>query len=207
MGTLVVSDFGSSTTNTLRSRSNIPFDKISMTPTYRPPEYDFGERLGSRADDIWSLGCVLLELVCWGLGGGEMVKSFAQDRISPYRNAIVSDMFFEATVVSNGRQLVRVKRQVSEVSRILPTRLDPNPDKSTSVLVSSIDMRAAPDSITIFSMPSKMTCLLSFRQKGSELPQLSYSRSTADCTLWSKRSMAIAPNHVPTLEQCNRSHL
>ncbi|OAL49767.1 kinase-like protein [Pyrenochaeta sp. DS3sAY3a] len=112
-GTLVISDFGSSTTSTRLTRSNIPLDRISMTPTYRPPEYDFGDRGASRADDIWSLGCVLLELVCWGLGGGEMVRAFEQDRILPYSNGIASDIFFEANVMPNGRHLVRVNRQVS----------------------------------------------------------------------------------------------
>lgn len=115
-GTLVISDFGSSTTSTRLSRSNIPFDTISMTPTYRPPEFDFGDRGASRADDIWSLGCVLLEFVCWGLGGREMVLSFEQSRTSPYCNGIISDMFFEANVIPNGRHLVGVKRQVSTVS-------------------------------------------------------------------------------------------
>ncbi|OTB02599.1 hypothetical protein M426DRAFT_322521 [Hypoxylon sp. CI-4A] len=53
-----------------------------FSPTYRAPELDLIRTVGS-AYDIWSLGCVFLELLTWLLCGWEGVGSFASSRVSP----------------------------------------------------------------------------------------------------------------------------
>ncbi|KAJ4377522.1 hypothetical protein N0V83_000347 [Neocucurbitaria cava] len=115
-GILVISDFGSSTLNTANSRSNAQADKVSVTPTYRPPEYDLEGGTVSRAADIWSFGCVLLEFVCWGLGGGELVRTFSEERTERYITGAYSDAFFDAKIIKDEEYAITVKSQVSAFS-------------------------------------------------------------------------------------------
>ncbi|KAF2465702.1 kinase-like protein, partial [Lindgomyces ingoldianus] len=113
-GTLVISDFGCSTLNTQYSRSNITAARVPLTPAYRPPECDLEGGKISRASDIWSFGCVLLEFVCWALGGGELVQTFAKRRISPYITGLSSDSFFDVNAkADDGGYVITVKDVVS----------------------------------------------------------------------------------------------
>ncbi|KAI1654028.1 kinase-like domain-containing protein [Daldinia decipiens] len=60
-----------------RNRGDHP---IGFSPTYRAPELDIKGTIDS-AYDVWSLGCVLLEILTWMLCGWEGVKSFALSRV------------------------------------------------------------------------------------------------------------------------------
>ncbi|KAF3065165.1 Protein kinase-like (PK-like) [Daldinia childiae] len=75
----MLSDFGLGTLHRQieRSRGDHP---IGFSPTYRAPELDIKGIIDS-AYDIWSLGCVFLELLTWMLCGWEGVKSFALSRV------------------------------------------------------------------------------------------------------------------------------
>jgi serine/threonine protein kinase len=115
-GTLVLSDFGSSTLNTVNSRSNLTADRAAVTLTYRPPECDLRDGKLSRASDIWSFGCVLLELITWALGGADLVHKFARTRCTPYITGVRTDAFHEALKSASGGYLMRIKPQVSGVS-------------------------------------------------------------------------------------------
>jgi serine/threonine protein kinase len=84
-GTFKIGDFGSGRLQTFRSGTQrSPFDNRSLgTPTYEGPDvYLLGT--ASRPYDIWSLGCVYLEILLWcfspGPGGAE---DFATERGAP----------------------------------------------------------------------------------------------------------------------------
>ncbi|KAK4693042.1 hypothetical protein P7C71_g4277, partial [Lecanoromycetidae sp. Uapishka_2] len=78
--TIKISDWGSGKVNTYRSGTG-----SEMTPsprgtvTYEPPDYMLDGKT-SRPYDVWSLGCVLLELLVWALCGSKAVEDFRNDR-------------------------------------------------------------------------------------------------------------------------------
>ncbi|KAK3995193.1 kinase-like domain-containing protein, partial [Cladorrhinum sp. PSN332] len=75
-GKLVLADFG---LGRLRADDNRP-RRLQGTPTYRAPECDLPEGKISKAYDIWSFGCVILELLIWYMEGSTMLDEFAAAR-------------------------------------------------------------------------------------------------------------------------------
>jgi serine/threonine protein kinase len=114
-GTLVISDLGLGQLNSENSRSNIPAAQTGVTPAYRPPEFDIQGGKASRSSDIWQLGCVLLEFVCWILGGDALRGEFWEERMSPYITGTVSDIFFDAKLEADGNTVFMVKEVISKV--------------------------------------------------------------------------------------------
>ena len=116
-GILVVSDMGLSSFNRDTSRSNIPNTKIPKVPGYRPPECDIEGGTISRAYDIWTLGCLFLELLTWWLGGWELVEKFQEARKSVYITGAINNIFFHLKKVKGRNEYVaQVKTQVTNVS-------------------------------------------------------------------------------------------
>lgn len=77
-GMFRISDWGSGKVNTYRSRSYHTDSPIG-TLTYEPPEHTYdGET--SRPYDLWSLGCVFLELLIWAVFGSTIVGEFSDQR-------------------------------------------------------------------------------------------------------------------------------
>ncbi len=77
-GDFRISDWGSGKVNTYRSGSiNTP--SSTGTPTYEPPEVIVEGRT-LRQDNVWSLGCVFLELLVWALVDYETVKKLKEER-------------------------------------------------------------------------------------------------------------------------------
>ncbi len=77
-GNFEISDFGSGKVHTYRSGS-YNTSSPNGTPTYEPPEAAWpGGR--SRPYDMWSLGCVFLELLVWAVLGFPAVEEFSQKR-------------------------------------------------------------------------------------------------------------------------------
>ncbi|KAF5557917.1 kinase-like (PK-like) [Fusarium napiforme] len=91
---LVLSEFGLSTLNSVKSRSNFPNHKVAPVPGYRPPECDIEGGTISRAFDIWTLGCLFLELITWFLGGPRYVEEFDQARTTMFINGANNNIFF-----------------------------------------------------------------------------------------------------------------
>ncbi len=79
-GILVITDLGCGKFNSTQSRSNIPNKGIQHTPDYRPPECDLEGGTISRLWDVWTLGCLFLEMVCWLLGGQAARDAFEAER-------------------------------------------------------------------------------------------------------------------------------
>ena len=77
-GDFHIADFGSGKVHTYRSGS-VNTKSPNGTLTYEPPEVA-KEGFTSRPYDVWSMGCVLLELLIWALYDHKSVQSFASDR-------------------------------------------------------------------------------------------------------------------------------
>ncbi|KAI1489992.1 kinase-like domain-containing protein [Biscogniauxia mediterranea] len=82
----VIADFGLSSIHREASRTYVPDPQKPRTPGYRPPESDGYIKDGeiSRNYDIWTLGCLFMEMLIWYLGGNDWVEKFRDDRTSPY---------------------------------------------------------------------------------------------------------------------------
>lgn len=86
------------------------------TPTYRAPE--ILENASSRPYDMWSLGCVYLELLVWYLEGYKALEMFRESRegsVSPH--GVVDEGFYHKD--SNGETQLRepVLRKIEELRR------------------------------------------------------------------------------------------
>ena len=100
-----IADFGSSKIHVVRSHSH-PTRSTMGTPTYEPPELET-ERLTSRPYDIWSLGCVFLELLVWAMMDFRAVQKFRDERTrkrTPYE-LTMDDGFWEKN--ANGKVALR----------------------------------------------------------------------------------------------------
>lgn len=96
-GILVISDFGLTAINSAKSRSMMPNNSagLKVTPSYRPPECDTLDGKITRAFDIWTLGCLYLELVCWLLRGTRGKKDFDAARTTTFISGAMVDIFFD----------------------------------------------------------------------------------------------------------------
>lgn len=77
-GVFQVADFGSGKVHTYRSGS-VNTRSPNGTLTYEPPEAA-KEGATSRPYDMWSMGCVFLELLIWATCGYSCVKTFRSNR-------------------------------------------------------------------------------------------------------------------------------
>ena len=77
-GIFRLADWGSAKVNPYRTRSHNTSSPIG-TLTYEPPEYDSKGKT-SRPHDLWSLGCVFLELLVWAVFSGNHVQTFSDKR-------------------------------------------------------------------------------------------------------------------------------
>ncbi|KAM7201065.1 Protein kinase-like domain containing protein [Naviculisporaceae sp. PSN 640] len=95
-GILVVSDMGLTSVNRDTSRSNIPGRQIAGGAGYRPPECEVLGGTVNRSFDIWTLGCLYLELITWLLGGCDLVEVFNEKRTTYYIiTRTKKDLFFD----------------------------------------------------------------------------------------------------------------
>lgn len=120
LGILVVSDMGLTSFNRDVSRSNIPGNKMPGAPGYRPPECEVIGGKVSRAFDIWTLGCLFLELTTWLMGGWELVEEFEEARLTPDITGSKLNIFFdlkEYELPEGGKgNVAQVKAEVTKVS-------------------------------------------------------------------------------------------
>ncbi|KAK7952726.1 uncharacterized protein PG986_008454 [Apiospora aurea] len=105
-GILVLSDIGVSTFNRTISRSKQPGKYVAQIPVYHPPESVLAGGNVDRTFDIWSLGCVYLEMMTWALGGREHLRGFRNQRIQEPSTQIQSDVFYKIQIRNNsGKQV------------------------------------------------------------------------------------------------------
>lgn len=113
---LVLTDLGLSAYNSKRSRSNIPGDKISAAPGYRPPECDVKDGLVSRLFDVWTMGCLFLDAITYALGGQALRDKFERKRMTPSITGGRLDSFYDTYLHSDGKPTQSVKPEVTNVS-------------------------------------------------------------------------------------------
>lgn len=121
-GILVISDLGLTAINSEKSRSMRPNTDLRVTPSYRPPECDIKGGVVSRAFDIWTLGCLYLELVCWLLTGNMGKLDFDNRRTTPFIFGANADVYFDIKKPRRdtaGKYIFQVKGAVSRVSLLL----------------------------------------------------------------------------------------
>jgi serine/threonine protein kinase len=176
MGILVIADFGLGSFNSAKSRSNIPGEAIPVTPNYRPPECDLEGGKISRSFDIWTFGCLLLELTTWALGGKELRAAFEEARTTPYITGISTDIFFDVERQGDSNKFViKRKQEVTEVrhgstARALVVHAHTNAGCSGSR--TCITMRAVHNIFMIFwtSLKTRCSSFLRLRKIGSNAP-------------------------------------
>jgi serine/threonine protein kinase len=115
--TLVMSDFGLGRLHSKLTRSGLDPKTIGGTETYRAPEFDTKEGRISRASDIFSLGCMLLEFVTWNLEGWQSVDDeFPNHRMEAElaRLNFESDTFFQIEEGPKGQETPIIKHKVRE---------------------------------------------------------------------------------------------
>jgi serine/threonine protein kinase len=89
---LKLADLGLGRFHRAVSRSNVNPRTVAGSETYVPPEVSL-EKSVSRAYDIWSFGCVLLEFITWILKGGPSVDDFSEARAEG-EGSINDDLFY-----------------------------------------------------------------------------------------------------------------
>lgn len=95
-GVFKISDFGLTEFSTRHSQCYKRNSQVAHSPSYRPPECDLQGELVGQSYDIWTLGCLYLELITWQLGGARLLEAFRGKRKmhDPMR-FMVTDTFFE----------------------------------------------------------------------------------------------------------------
>ncbi|RKL47813.1 hypothetical protein BFJ72_g2044 [Fusarium proliferatum] len=115
-GVFVISDFGIADAHREETRSIISAADLPVTPRYRAPECDIRDGRISRAYDVWSLGCVLLEMISWILGANELRERFKEILVSPYITGVKTDIYYDFHWLGPGEGYrVGVKEQIVKI--------------------------------------------------------------------------------------------
>ncbi|KAH8651809.1 kinase-like domain-containing protein [Tricladium varicosporioides] len=117
-GILWIADMGLGRFHRMDSRSNLDPRTVSGSPTYMPPEIEL-QTLVSRAYDIWSLGCVILEFITWLLEGSNQILTFANNRGLTGPLGVNDDTFYTIIIHENGLKTAVIRQGVLEwISRL-----------------------------------------------------------------------------------------
>ncbi|KAF5645376.1 heterokaryon incompatibility protein het-6 [Fusarium sp. NRRL 25303] len=116
-GVFVISDFGIADAHREETRSIIPAADLPVTPRYRAAECDIRDGRISRAYDVWSLGCVLLEMISWILGANELRERFKEILFSPYITGVKTDIYYDFHWLGPGEGYrAGIKEQIVQAS-------------------------------------------------------------------------------------------
>lgn len=119
-GVLKISDFGLAEFSVRHSEIYKRNSQVPQSTSYRPPESDLKGAFIGPSYDIWTLGCLYLEIITWQLGGSSLLERFRQIRrmYDPMR-LTETDTFFEIVHIPRGESKnvgAMVKPAVSDVS-------------------------------------------------------------------------------------------
>lgn len=114
----VLSDFGLGSMHHDWSRSNVPNEGFEGTQCFRPPECDMKGGKITRSFDVWTLGCLFLDLLTWLLGGEALRREFGNKRSTPYIDSIKRPLYFDVGYTQSGKHGFMVKKEVTKVRTI-----------------------------------------------------------------------------------------
>jgi serine/threonine protein kinase len=116
-GTLKLSDFGTTHFSVNENISKKDRYGIPNSRPYQSPECQLpGGELSSQCD-VWALGCVFLEFVCWYFGGYKLLEEFHIERALGYESSSFFSIRREEISQSYSAEL---KESVIKVSPSLP---------------------------------------------------------------------------------------
>ncbi|KAF2969201.1 hypothetical protein GQX73_g4307 [Xylaria multiplex] len=120
-GNLVITDMGLSKTHRFESRTYVPKREVMATPRYRPPEVEYENGIMGRTFDIWTLGCIFLEFLCWLHRGFEGLQGMENDMMAPsIRKRSETNEYFEWVCAEDaGCFAIRVKKVVTKLIETL----------------------------------------------------------------------------------------
>ncbi|KAK3381257.1 kinase-like domain-containing protein [Podospora didyma] len=117
-----IADLGSALVGVPRRKTVQPDEVLQTTPVYRAPECDLEPRKISRAVDIWSMGCIMLESVAWLVSGSAGLDKLADLRRDAWPGDPSRDAFFNYAE-SDGVLRAEVKPQILNVKLVLENML------------------------------------------------------------------------------------
>ena len=147
-GKLCIADFGSGKVHTYRSGS-INTKSANGTLTYEPPEAQ-SEGRTSRPYDVFSLGCVFLELLIWAVCDYRSVRTFTSERVarrSPGSqfDFVEDDGFWQRTeagtvtirksVIDWISQLKQMEHHYDQVLDLIMHMLEPDKSKRITAVI------------------------------------------------------------------------
>ncbi|EFX06507.1 protein kinase domain containing protein [Grosmannia clavigera kw1407] len=109
IGTLKLSDFGLARRHTEATEKRNGTTAQAATTRYWPPEAKYrSDKTGlTRRYDVWSMGCVGIELVIWLLRGTKGLDQF--------NRSLVKDQYFEKSTTSQAADRIEVHYNVSNI--------------------------------------------------------------------------------------------
>lgn len=128
-GILKISDFGLAEFSANHSQCYKRNSQVAQSASYRPPESDLEGALVGPSYDIWTLGCLYLEMITWQLGGAKLLEEFRNIRKmhDPMR-LMKTDTFFEIVQIKETNTVgAMVKPAVLNVSSQFPRNLKLDP--------------------------------------------------------------------------------
>lgn len=119
-GIVLVADLGLATLNSVVSRTQSN-TKTRCGPRYKAPEFNIKGFKIRRSCDIWALGCVLIEWVCWALEGNAVRLQFLEDLFQPFLSGSQTDLYFKMERRHHKVVDVTVNQAVTDVGKIATT--------------------------------------------------------------------------------------
>ncbi|CRK28774.1 hypothetical protein BN1723_005911 [Verticillium longisporum] len=110
---LVISDLGVSALNSEDSRSNVPGEAVPEIPGYRPPECDVRGGSINRLFDVWTMGCLIFEMLAQVVGGMTLRDEFDHKRTTFFMiGGGRTNVFYDLVELEGGSFRQSVKAEV-----------------------------------------------------------------------------------------------
>lgn len=115
LGILRLFDFSTARFSSVERTPSHDKKNIASSLSYQSPASILPSGELSSLCDVWALGCMFLEFVCWYVGGHEVLKDFEKKRIHGYE----STSFCCPTSIENVSLRIETKKPVQDVSASL----------------------------------------------------------------------------------------
>jgi serine/threonine protein kinase len=131
-GTLLISDFGQARFQDVGGTSRIT--PLGGTEAYAPPEIDSQENKYNRKYDVWSMGCIFLEVCSFVVKGHEGLRTLDAIRTTKTRPNVTDDRFFH---ICHSTSRYELKPSIQKWMKTL-SEADSLPDQKSRAFISEI---------------------------------------------------------------------